>query len=157
MQSKSCTQVKDNRSDSDNSNYVLSSAAWFATSPADQTNANSTVIIASSSISGYQPTAKKARISEPVNWKPSRKIISIDRESDIPTEPTSWLASLCTSSNTSCYSRSENPEEDLTADQRQQALSTGYITNLSVTSSVRRIAEVMEELTEASFVNSKTR
>ena len=166
---KGCAQTKEPDSDSDGSYrpqspaYSASSPVYSPTSPAYSDNSNpfSTTspansedsdTTASTSLSRYQRPSKRTKVSEPVNWEPATRSVSL--ESGKGTEPTSWPTSICRN-----RSRVLEVQETGTfsAFQREQALSAGYINNLSVTPAVRRIAQIREDLIKIQDLNLRTR
>ena len=145
--------VKCYNSDSDAS-YRTQSPVYSPPRSPSPASSESTATTVCSSLSRYQPPAKRNKVSEPVNWETNRSTVSSDTSQ--ATEPTSWPASLRSSIEIPDISEGFQLVS-LTSEQREQALSTGFITNLSVTPSVRRVAEIREELLKARDLNDKTR
>ena len=107
------------------------------------------------SLSRYQPPAKRKKAPEPVILQAETSIVSRSCFTDsILTEPTSWPVSLRQESQSRAFDIVEF--KSLSAAERDQGLSTGYINNLSVSPSVRRIAEVREHLLRVKELNSSS-
>ena len=168
---RGCAQTKEPDSDSDGSYrpqspaYSASSPVYSPTSPAysDSSNPFSTTspansedsdtdTTASTSLSRYQRPSKRTKVSEPVNWEPAARSVSL--ESEKTTESTAWPASI-RRNRSRVLEVKETPT--FSAFQREQALSTGYINNLSVTPAIRRIAQVREDLIKIQDLNNRTK